>query len=115
MSFNPDPSKQSQKITFSRNVNMDSHTPSSSPALTFNDSIIYQSMSQRHLGIILDNRLSRPVCSKISRTVGVCYANFNVSSQDLHFLLCRKHLSNLILIMATLYMKKLIIYLFNRK
>ena len=70
MSFNPDPSKQSQKVTFSRNVNMDSHTLLPPPRpLTFNNSIIYQSMSQRHLGIILDNHLSRPVCSKKNSTV----------------------------------------------
>ena len=71
MSFNPDPSKQAQEVIVSRKVNKDSHTP-----LTFNNSIVYQATSQKHLGIILDNRLSfekhlRLVFNKINRTIGL--------------------------------------------
>ena len=53
MSFNQDSSKQAQEVIFSRKVNKDSH-----PTLTFNNNIVYQATPQKHLGIILDNRLS---------------------------------------------------------
>ena len=73
MSFNPDPSKQPAEVIFSRTVNKDSHPPH---PLTFTNSIVYQAMSETHLGIILDNRLSfeehlRLVFSKINRTIGL--------------------------------------------
>ena len=47
-------------------------------ALTFNNSIVYLAMSQRHLGIIFDNRLSieqhqRLVFNKIDRTIGLLH------------------------------------------
>ena len=71
MSFNPDPSKEAQRVIFSRKVNKDSH-----PSLTFNNSIVYQVMSQKHLGIIHENRVSfeehlRLVFSKTNRTIGL--------------------------------------------
>ena len=71
MSFNPDPSKQAQEVIFSSKVNTESHSP-----LTFNNNIVYEAKSQKHLGIILDNRLSseghlRLVFSKINRTIGL--------------------------------------------
>ena len=53
MSFNPGPSKQGQEVIFSRKVNKDFHPP-----LTFNNNIVYQTTSQEHVVIILDNRLS---------------------------------------------------------
>ena len=69
MSFNPEPSKQVQEVIFSRKVMKDSH-----PTLTFNNNIVYQTTSEKHLGIILDNSLSfeehlRPVFSKINRII----------------------------------------------
>ena len=47
----------------------------SDPALNFNNNIIYHATSQKHLGIILDNRLSfkkllRLVFSKINKITG---------------------------------------------
>ena len=71
MSFNPDFRKQAIQVIFSRKVNKDSHPP-----LTFNNSIVYQATSQKHLGIILENRLSfeehlRLVFSKINRAIGL--------------------------------------------
>ena len=73
MRFNPDPTKQAVEVIFSRKVNKDSH-----PTLTFNNSIVYQAMSQKHLGTLLDNRLSfqehlRLVFSKINRTIGLLH------------------------------------------
>ena len=110
MSFNPAPSKQAQKVIFSK----DSRHP-----LISNNFIGYEAMSQKHLGITLDNPLSfgehlRLVFGKTDGT-WVCYVNFNISSQDPHFLLCIKLLSDLILIMVTLYMNKLTINPFSRK
>ena len=106
MSFNPDPSKPSQEIIFSKKVNKNSH--SLPPPLSFNYSIVYQATSHKNLGIIIDNRLLfeehlRPVFSKINRTIGLL--RINGSSQDQPFLLSIKLLSDLILIMVTLYMK----------
>ena len=110
LSFNPAPSKQVQKVIFSE----DSHHP-----LISNNFIGYKAMSQKHIGITLDNPLSfgkhlRLAFGKTNRT-WVCYANFNISSQDLHFLLYIKLLSDHILIMVTLYMKKLTSNPFSRK
>ena len=75
-------------------------------------------MSQKYLRIILDNRLSfeehrRIVSIKINRTIGL-FTQTSMS-QDPHFLVYVKLLSDLILIMVTLYMKKLIIHPFTRK
>ena len=53
MSFNLDSRKQTQGVIFSRKVDKDSHLP-----LTFNNNIVYQVLSQKHLGIKTDNRLS---------------------------------------------------------
>ena len=53
ISFNPDHSKQAQEVIFIRIINKGSH-----PHLTFNNNIVYQDTSQKHLGIILDNGLS---------------------------------------------------------
>ena len=59
MSFNPGPSKQAREAIFSKKVNKDSqHALLSRHRLTFNNNIVYPVTSQRHLGIILDNRLS---------------------------------------------------------
>ena len=52
MSFNPDPIKQAYEVIFSRTFKPILH-----PLLVFNNNVI-QATSQKHLGIILDNRLS---------------------------------------------------------
>ena len=53
MSFNPDPEKQAQKVIFSRKSKAISHLP-----LVCNNNNVIQTTSQKHLGIILDTRLS---------------------------------------------------------
>ena len=53
MSFNPDPSKQTQKVIFSWNINKVYHPP-----LLFNNSTVQQISSQKHLGICLDEELT---------------------------------------------------------
>ena len=62
---------QAQEVIFSRKVNKDSQPP-----LTFNNSIVYQATSQKHLGIILHNRLTFKehlglVFSKTNRTISL--------------------------------------------
>ena len=49
MIFNADLTKQAQEIIFIRNLDKPVH-----PNLTFNNSQVSQTESQRHLGLILD-------------------------------------------------------------
>ena len=71
MSFNPDPTKQAQEVIFSRKINKNSHPP-----LSFNNSKVAVTSSQKHLGIILDSRLSfeehlAAVFSKVNKTIAL--------------------------------------------
>ena len=50
MSFNPDPSKQAQEIAFSRKV-LNLH-------IRFNNNNVFQTSSQKHLDIVLDECLT---------------------------------------------------------
>ena len=52
MTFNPDPNKQATEVLFSHKVNSDDH-----PKLAFNSNQFQRSSSQKHLGLILDNKL----------------------------------------------------------
>ena len=52
MSFNPDENKQAQEVFFSRKQSKPKH-----PQLLFNKIPIAYSSSQKHLGIILDEKL----------------------------------------------------------
>ena len=52
MLFNPDPNKQATVVLFSRKVSSDDHTK-----LTFNGNQVQQCLSQKHLGLFLDNKL----------------------------------------------------------
>ena len=52
MSFNPGPNKQATEVLFSHKVNSDDH-----PKLTFNSNSVQRCSSQKHLGLILDNKL----------------------------------------------------------
>jgi len=53
MSFNPDPSKSAVEVHFSRK-----YTPVQAPPLMFNGTVVEKLDSQKHLGLILDSRLS---------------------------------------------------------
>ena len=71
MSFNPDPNKLAQEVIFtwkSKNMRY--------PPLIFNKSKVFQSTTQKHLGLILDNRLSfekylTAMGAKVSRTIAL--------------------------------------------
>ena len=54
MSFNPDPSKQAQEVIFSRKIQKTCH-----PSIYFNNKSVKQVPSQKHLGLILDNKLTK--------------------------------------------------------
>ena len=71
MSFNPDPNKQVQEVTFTRKSKNICHPP-----LIFDKSNVFQSTSQKHLSLILDNRLSfeeylTAIGAKASRTIAL--------------------------------------------
>ena len=53
MKFNPNPNKQAQEVQFSNRTNKDS-----SLLVTFNNSKVETISLQKHLGIILDERLN---------------------------------------------------------
>ena len=52
MSFNPDPNKQAQEVIFSRKLNKPNHL-----SLNFNNTVVIQSATHKHLGMILDTKL----------------------------------------------------------
>ena len=71
MSSNPDPTKQDQKVIFSRKKNNINH-----PDIFFNNSQVVQSKSQKHLGMYLDNKLDfsehfKNMLNKINKTIGL--------------------------------------------
>ena len=70
-SFYPDPAKQAQEVIFSRKKIKANH-----PEIFFNNSPVFQSSSQKHLGIILDNKLNfsehiQNVTNKTNKTIGL--------------------------------------------
>ena len=73
MSFNPDPKEQAQEVIFSRKSKATSHPP-----LVFNNNNVMQAASHKHLGIILDIRLSfekhlETVLCKINKTIDLIH------------------------------------------
>ena len=71
MSFNPDPSKQAQEVIFSRKKKKRNH-----PEISFNNSPVVQSSFQKHLGMILDDKLNflehlQSIMNKINKTIGL--------------------------------------------
>ena len=53
MSFNPDPSKQAQEMLFSNKATKTNH-----PNIIFNGNTVQKSANQKHLGLILDEKLT---------------------------------------------------------
>ena len=68
MSFNPDVSKQTQEIIFSRK-----QTKSVHPDLVFNDMPVHQTHCKKHLGVYLDMKLNFKlhIKEKISKAMNV--------------------------------------------
>ena len=70
MIFNPDPSKQAQEVIFSRKSKRSTHPP-----LVFNNNNASQTYSQKHLGVILDFKLTfeehlNNVLANVNKAVG---------------------------------------------
>ena len=70
-SFNTDPNRQARKIIFSRKTKKVNHSP-----LTFSESTVSQTTSQKHLGVILDSSLGFDehlisAQSKTNKTIGL--------------------------------------------
>ena len=53
MIFNPDATKQAPEVVFSRKINKTTHLP-----LVFNNAIVFQTNSQKHLRVTLDLKLT---------------------------------------------------------
>ena len=71
MSFNPDPSKQAQEVIFSRKLKNVSNPP-----LVFNNANVSSCKSQKHLGILLDSKLTfeehyKTILCKTNRSIGL--------------------------------------------
>ena len=69
LNFNPDPTKQAQEVIFSRKTKKLPHPP-----LVFNNTNVTQAIYQKHLGIILDSKLTfenhiNMVTTKINKTI----------------------------------------------
>ena len=71
MIFNPDLTRQAQEVIFSRKTKKLRH-----PCLSFNDILLKNSISQKHLGLTLDVKLNfvehiKNITQKISKTMGL--------------------------------------------
>ena len=78
MSFNADPSKHAQEVIFSRKSKRSTHPP-----LVFNNKNVSQTYSQKHLGVILDFRLTSEehlnnILDKVNKAVGLLRILCNV-------------------------------------
>ena len=77
MSFNPDPSKQAQEVIFNRKTKKQYHP------LVFNNNNVSETNSQKHLGVVLDNRLSfeghlKMILDKVNKTIGLLRKFHNI-------------------------------------
>ena len=71
MGFNPDLNKQAQEVTFSKKRNKPDH-----PSSNFHNTIVTQSTTHKHLGMILDTKLDfqehlKDKPGKISKAIGL--------------------------------------------
>ena len=83
-SFNPDPNKQAQEVLFSHKIHK-----SSQPSFLFNNNIVTQSLTQKHLRMFLDTKLDfqehlKSIFSKVNKKIG--------SLRKLHHILPRSPL-----------------------
>ena len=78
MSFNPDPNKQAQEVIFSRKIQK-----SSQPSLIFNNNIVTQSLTQKHLGMFLNTKLDlqeylKSIFHKVNKTIGLLWKLYHI-------------------------------------
>ena len=82
MSFNPDPSKQAQEVTFSRKVQITCH-----PSIYFNNKSFKQVPSQKNLGLILGSKLNfqehlKNILNKVNKSIGLLRKLQNILPQE---------------------------------
>ena len=75
MSFNPDPTKQAQEVIFSHKLIKPIH-----PSIKFNNLPVQNVSSQKHLGLILDEKLNfeyhlKEKCVKFNQGIGIIIKN----------------------------------------
>ena len=95
MSFNPDPIKQAQEVIFSRKIQKTCY-----PSIYFNNKLVKQVPSQKHLGLILDNKLNfqehlQNILNKVNKTIGLLRKLQNILPRELltiYKLFVRPHL-----------------------
>ena len=78
MSFNPDLNKQAQEVLFSRKIQ-----ESSQPSLIFNNNIVTQSLTQKHLGMFLNTKLDlqehlKSILHKVNKTIGLLWKLYHI-------------------------------------
>ena len=71
MKLNPDPTKQTQEIIFSRKRTVSIH-----PVVYFNNTLVNSMAPQKHLGMILESKLSfenhlQSVFSRVNKIIGL--------------------------------------------
>ena len=71
MKLNPDPTKQTQEIIFSRKRTVSIH-----PVVYFNNTLVNSMAPQKHLGMILESKLSfenhlQSVFSRVNKVIGL--------------------------------------------
>ena len=84
MKFNPDPNKQAQELIFSKKAENNNFLP-----LTFNKTEVKTCQSQKHLGLILDERLNftehiNSKTSKCDKLIGLT-KKLSISFQGMHY------------------------------
>ena len=115
MSFNPDPNKQAQKVLFSRKIQK-----SSQPSLIFNNNIVTQSLTQKHLGMFLDTKLDfqehlKSIFSKVKKIIGQDnYRSSTTYCRDCLYLQFISPLLDLLSTIVTSYMIKHITFHFTK-
>ena len=88
-SFNPDPSKQAQEVIFSRKIQKTCHPP-----IYFNNKSVKQVPSQKHLGLILDNKLNfqehlQNILNKVNKTIGLLRKLRNILPREPLLTICK--------------------------
>ena len=92
-SFNPDPSRQAQEVIFSSKIQKTCHL-----SIYFNKKSVKQVLSQKHLGLILGNKLNfqEHILNKVNKTIGLLHKLQNILPREplltIHKLFVRPHL-----------------------
>ena len=92
MSFNHGPSKQAQKVIFSRKIQK-----TCNPSIYFNNKSVKQVPSQKHRGLILDSKLNfqehlQNILNKVNKTIGLLRKLQNILPCEPLLAICKSFL-----------------------